>query len=185
MEPTVMASDPSPSRSRLDRIGAWLDRRAGSWQVVLLVLALLAPLHLPRAAKVVLEGAPKMSPKEAAMFPIPELQRLRAILLADEHAKLQRRALVRLEGAERVARDMGIGRLTIRRTFGRVLVPGIPELQKQSDPASLLALPDSDQRPENQAAVRAALHDYMAVEPEYVAPWRARPAALPQSRRDR
>ena len=119
------------------------------------------------------------------MFPIPELQRLRAILLADEHAKLQRRALVRLKGAERVARDMGIGRLTIRRTFGRVLVPGIPELQKQSDAASLLALPHSDQRPENQAAVRAALHDYMAVEPEHVAPWRARRAALPQGRRDR
>ena len=45
MEPTVMASDPSPSRSRLDRIGAWLDHRTGSWQVVLLVLVLLA---LPR-----------------------------------------------------------------------------------------------------------------------------------------
>ena len=152
--------------------------------VATLASAMVA-LHLPRAARVVLEGAPKMSPKEAAMFPIPELQRLRAILLADEHAKLQRRALVRLEGAERAARDMGIGRLTIRRTFGRVLVPGIPELQKQSDAASLLALPASDRRPENRAAVREALHDYMAVEPEYVAPWLAPPAAPPQGRRDR
>jgi len=152
--------------------------------VVTLSAAMIA-LHLPRAARVVLDGAPKMTPEEAAKFPIPELQRLRAVLLADEHAKLQRRALVRLEGAERVARDLGVGRLTIRRTFGRVLLPGIPELQKQSDAASLLALPDSDQRPTNQAAVRVALQPYMAVEPDYVPPWLERPAAPPQGRRDR
>jgi len=152
--------------------------------IVTLTSALVA-LHLPCAARLVLEGAPKMSPEEAAMFPIPELQRLRAVLLADEHAKLQRRALVRLEGAERVARDLGIGRLTIRRTFGRVLVPGIPELQKQSDAASLLALPDSDQRLENPAAIREALQGYMAVEPEYVAPWLTRPESPPQNRGNR
>ncbi len=152
--------------------------------IVTLTSALVV-LHLPRAARMFLEGAPKMTPEEAAKFPIPELQRLRAILLADEHAKLQRRALVRLEGAERVARDLGIGQLTIRRTFGRVLVPGMPELLEQSDAASLLALPDSDQRPENQAAVREALRGYLAVEPEYVAPWLARPSSPPRSRRDR
>ena len=114
--------------------------------------------------------------------PFRSFSGLRALLLSEEHAKLQRRALVRLEGAERVARDLGIGRLTIRRTFGRVLVPGIPELQKQSDAASLLALPDTDERPDNQAAVREALRDYLVVEPEFVAPWLAQPTWPPQSR---
>src|SRR5271157_3326547 len=152
--------------------------------IVTLTSALVV-LHLPRAARVFLEGAPKMSPEEAAKFPIPELQRLRALLLAEEHAKLQWRTLVRLEGAERVARDLGVGRLTIRRTFGPVLVPGMPKLQEELDAAALLALPDSDQRPINLAAVHAALRDYMVVEPEFVAPWLAQPKWPPQSRRDR
>jgi hypothetical protein len=138
--------------------------------VVALASALVA-LHLPRAERLILQGAPKMSPEEAAKFPIPKIQRLRALLFSEEHAKLQGRALIRLEGAERVARELGIGRLTIRHTFGRVLVPGIPENQKQSDAASLLALPDHDEKPQNQAAVREALRDYMVVEPEFVAPW--------------
>jgi hypothetical protein len=145
----------------------------------------LVALHLPRAEKLVLEAAPKMTPEEAPKFPIPELQRLRALLLSEEHAKFQRRALVRLEGAERVARELGIGRLTIRRTFGRVLVPGIPELQKQSDAAALLALPDSDERPDNQATLREALRYYMAVEPEYVAPWLEQQTSTPQNLRYR
>ena len=126
-----------------------------------------------------------MSPEEAAVLPFPSSSGCVHIVLADEHAKQQQRALVRLEGAERVAHDLGIGRLTIRRIFGRVLVPGIPELQKQSDAASLLALPDSDQRPENQAAVREALRDYLVVEPEFVPPWLAQPPAPPQGRRYR
>jgi hypothetical protein len=152
---------------------------------ILTLASALVALHVPRATRLVLTAAPKMSPEETAKFPIPALQRLRALLLSEEHAKLQRRALVRLEGAERVARDLGIGRLTIRRTFGRVLVPGIPELQKQSDAAALLALPDSDQRPENQAVVREALRDYIIVEPEYIAPWLGQPNSPSQSRRDR
>ncbi len=151
--------------------------------VATLALALVA-LHLPRAERLVLEAAPKMTPVEAANF-TPELQRMRALLLSEVHAKLQRRALVRLEGAERVARELGIGRLTIRRTFGRVLVPGIPELQEQSDAVALLALPDSDERPNNQAALREALRDYMAVEPEYVAPWLQKQTSTPQYRRYR
>ena len=143
--------------------------------VVTLASAMVA-LHLPRATRLVLDGAPKMSPKEAAMFPTPELQRLRAILLADEHAKLQRRALVRLEGAERVARDMGIGRLTIRRTFGRVLVPGIPELQKQSDAASLAG--PARWRPaagKPGHCARELCATTWLVEPEFQPPWLSAP----------
>jgi hypothetical protein len=151
--------------------------------VVVLALALVV-LHVPRALRVVLQGAPKMSPEEAALFPIPELQRLRAVLHAEEHAKRQRHALVRLEAAERVARELGIGRLTIRRSFGRVLVPGIPELQKQSDAASLLAVPDFDRLPENRAAAQEALRGYFAQEPEYVAPWLARSKLPSQGRGD-
>jgi hypothetical protein len=149
--------------------------------IVMLAFALLV-LHLPRAARLALERAPEMTVEEAAKFPIPELQRLRAVLLADEHLKLQRRALVRLESAERVARELGIGRRTIRRTFGHVLVPGMPRFLDEYDASSLLALPESDQRPENQTAAREALYQYMVVEPDYVAPWLARPATPPPGR---
>lgn len=73
--------------------------------VVVCVSCGLLVLHLPRATRLFVDGAPKMSENEAAMFPTPELQRLRAVLYADEHAIRQRRALVRLEGAEQTAKN--------------------------------------------------------------------------------
>ena len=74
---------------------------------------------------------------------------------------------------------MGIGRLTIRRTFGRVLVPGIPELQKQSD-APLAGLPIPTAAGNHDVSGRS--DDYMVVEPEYVAPWLAATVASASSR---
>ena len=94
---------------------------------------------------------------------------------ADEHTIRQRRALFRLEGAEQIAQEMGIGRETIRRAFGRVLVPGIPERQRQSDAAALLALPDGDRKNVDLASVRDSLRRYMVVEPEFQPPWLTRP----------
>ena len=124
-----------------------------------------------------------MSEEEAARFLTPKLQRLRAVAYADEHAIRQRRALLRLERAEQTAKDLGIGRMTIRETFGRVLVPGIPELQRESDAAALLALPDGDQRRVDPATVRKKLGQYMSAEPEFRLPdeMRRRAGPLPRS----
>ena len=68
---------------------------------VVSVTCCLLVLHLPRAAPLFLDAAPKMSEEEAASFPIPELQRLRALAYDDEHAIRQQRAMLRLEAAER------------------------------------------------------------------------------------
>ncbi len=151
---------------------------------ILILISALVVMNVPSATRLFLARAPEMSPQEAAIFPIPKLQRLRAVVLAEAHAGQQKRALVRLEGAERAAQSLGIGRLTIRRIFGRVPVPGIPELQKQSDAAALLALPDADERPENLPGVREALRGYLVVEPEFVPPWLEERAA-PQTRHNR
>lgn len=103
-----------------------------SLMAVVSVTCCLLVLHLPRAARLFVDAARRMSKEEAARFPTTELQRLRALVYDDELAIRQWRALSRLEGAEQTAEDLGIGRMTIRQTFGRVLVPGIPELQRQS-----------------------------------------------------
>ena len=145
--------------------------------IVVSMTCCLLGLHVPRAVRLFVDAAPKMTEEEAARFPIPELQRLRAVLYADENARRQRSALARLEGAEQTAQELGIGRTTIRETFGRVLVPGIPEFQLQSDAAALLALPDGDRRTVNQATVRESLRRYMFEEPEFRPPWLSRPRA--------
>jgi hypothetical protein len=144
--------------------------RRGLLTVVIVSSGLVA-LHLPRTGRLLLAGAPPMTAAEADIFKVPELQRLRALYLADEHARRQRRALTRLEWVERIGRELGVGRETIRRTFGRVLVPGIPELQRESDAAALLALPASDSRPVDAAWLRVKLRDLMAVEVVPPHPW--------------
>jgi hypothetical protein len=154
-------SDPGKSVSQRPR---WT---IGGLVAVTSVSCGLLVLHLPRATRLFLEGAPKMTEEEAAFFPISELQRLRALLYADEHLIRQRRALLRLEGAEQTAKDLGVGRTTIRQTFGRVMVPG----QREMDAAALLALPDEDRRTVDQARVRESLGRYMVVEPEFRPPW--------------
>ncbi len=164
-------SDPAEPTAQPSR---WTFR---SLMAVVSVTCCLLVLHLPRAARLFVDAAPRMTEEEAALFPTPELQRLRAVAYADEHAIRQQRALSRLEGAEQTAEDLGIGRMTIRQTFGRVLVPGIPELQRQSDAAALLALPEGDRRSVDQATVRESLRRYMFVEPEFRPPWLTRARA--------
>ena len=96
------------------------------------------------------------------------------MLYADEHAIRQRRALVRLEGAEQTAEDLGIGRDHDPSNLRKGLVPGIPELQRQSDAAALLALPDGDQTEGRPATSAQSLRRYMVVEPEFRPPWLTR-----------
>jgi hypothetical protein len=135
------------------------------------VAAGLVGLQMPRAGRLFLESAPPMTAAEADIFKIPELQRLRAIYLADEHARRQARALARLERAEKVGMELGVGRETIRKIFGRLLVPGIPELQRESDAAELLDLPATDASRVDPMVVNAKLREFMTEEPVPPAPW--------------
>ena len=57
------------------------------------------------------------------------------------------RALVRLEWVERIGRELGVGRDTLRSTFGRMLIPGIPKPQDEFDGVGLLNLPAGDTHP--------------------------------------
>lgn len=145
-------------------------RRRGLLIAVMVAAGMIA-LHAPRAARLFLAGAPPMTAAEADIFKVPELQRLRAVYFADENAKRQVRALVRLEGVERIGRELGVGRDTLRRTFGRMLLPGIPEAQDEFDGVGLLDLPDGDTRPVDPLVLRARLRDYTIAEAVLPAPW--------------
>lgn len=141
-----------------------------------LVLVLLG-LHAPRIERrLIADGPPltraEIEPRE--LFPIPWLQRLRAVYFLGDEAGRQRRALARLDRAEAIARDLGFGRAAIRRAFGRVLVPGWPPQIADADALDLLDLPEHgpvlDPRP-----IRAALAPWLAPEPERRPEW-LRPA---------
>jgi hypothetical protein len=152
------------------RIPVMATSRRGLLTTVILSLGLVA-LHAPRAGRLFLAGAPPMTAAEVGLFKIPELQRLRAVYLADEHAKRQARALARLEWVERIGRELGVGRETIRNTFGRMLVPGIPEAQDEFDGVGLLDLPAADAGRVDPLVVRFKLQEYAAAEVVPPAPW--------------
>ena len=81
------------------------------------------------------------------------------------------RALVRLEWVERIGRELGVGRDTLRDTFGRMLVPGIPEPQDEFDGVGLLDLPASDARQLDPYLLRTKLREYTSEEAVPPAPW--------------
>ena len=142
----------------------------------------LVALQIPRAARLFLAAVPPMTAAEADIFKIPELQRRRAVYLADEHARRQARALVRLEWVERIGRELGVGRDTLRSTFGRMLIPGIPEPQDEFDGVGLLDLPARDARPVDPLALRAKLREYVIEEAVPPAPWSDWKNSLPPGR---
>ncbi len=147
----------------LDRSPAPLTRRGGL-AVLGLTLALVA-LHEERAGRLFLVGAPPMSAAEAKRYASPRLRRQRALAHAAAHRDRQARMLARLEEVERVGRRLGLGRETIRRAFGRRLVPGLPDAQRESDAAGLLALPAGDPATIGVDEVRRALDGLIAEEP--------------------
>ena len=92
---------------------------------------------------------------------LPQLRRLRAVYLAHALADDQRRHLARLDRAEAVARRAGIGREAIRRAFGKVPAPEIPDVY---DAGAMLALPWKGTE-NDPARVRAILGPYFEMEP--------------------
>jgi hypothetical protein len=128
---------------------------------VLGLSAVLVALNRPRVESLWIASTPPITASEAARFPIPELQRMRANALLLDRAAHQRRHLRRLDLAEKAARSMGIGLDAVRAAFGRV---DAPELPPDYDAADLLDLPERGS-PVDPARVRQALGRYLFLEP--------------------
>lgn len=137
---------------------------------VLLSVALLCQMQSPRAQRLLLSGAPPLTDVERRKFAIPELQRLRAMYFRENHHDRQIRQLARLGSAERICRKLGIGPASIRSAYGRILIPGIPELQRDTDAVSIMDLP-RERAAVDPLRVRDELGDLLLPEPEPTPPW--------------
>ncbi|HEV3167144.1 MAG TPA: hypothetical protein VGZ22_24260 [Isosphaeraceae bacterium] len=139
--------------------------RGGAIALILLQAALFV-LHEPRVEAEFQERVPGMSLEERKTLPIPSLQHLRAVYVASARTTWQNHALARLDRAEAVARQLGIGRKAIHETFGRLVVPEISDVY---DAADMLALPWEG--PEtNLPRVRQALGPLIEPEPDPAPP---------------
>jgi hypothetical protein len=157
-----------------------------SYLGVLAVLALsgaLIVLNRPRVEGLIKSNVYPLLPSERERFPIERLQTYRANHLLDAHAAWQRAHLVRLDRAEKVARQLGLSRDNIRAALGHPWISGTvgrmrPELYDQYDAVALLDLPEHG-RNANAAAVRDALWWYFGQEPQPRPPWIARNETWP------
>jgi hypothetical protein len=139
---------------------------------VLGFVALLCVLQGPRADRNLLQHAPAFYPSEAGLSPVPALLHFRALYLKEELLGRQVRALARLTKARSALALLGCGPTTLRRIFGRVLVPGIPEKQLQSDAFSLMKLPTDDPaRSADLLRIHRALDELIRPEDEPRLPW--------------
>jgi hypothetical protein len=128
---------------------------------ILVFQASLILVHQSRVDILMTQSVPPMSEPEARVFVTPALARLRAVQLATEMARQQRRALRRLDHAEAIARRIGIDREGIRRAFGKVLIPELPEVY---DAADMLDLSQRGNETD-VLRVRKALGPYFEMEP--------------------
>lgn len=154
---------PATGRGPLGLVGA---------SAVLAFVAFLFLVHQPRATRLFLAQVPAMTARERQIFLIPSLQRRRAIYLASVRAELQRQSLARLDRAERIARQSGIGREAIRHALGQVSGPGFPDGRIGFDVTSLLDLPEHGTT-DDPAQVRRALAGFWVTETVPPPPWLA------------
>jgi hypothetical protein len=139
---------------------------------VLCLVLLLCMVHVPRAEQMLIAGAPPMTQVEARRFRTPEQRWRRALHFKLERHDRQFRALERLDRLDSLARHIRIDSTALRREFGRVVIPGIPEKQTGSDAFDLLtplapgveALPDP-------GPYRARIEELLRPEPEARPPW--------------
>jgi hypothetical protein len=127
-------------------------------------------LQRPRVEKQVIAEAPALTASEQPMFPIPELQRLRARYLLSELADWQRLTLIRLELAADEARRVGIGREAIRRVTGRVTVPDWPASLTEIDGLDLFPFPP-DRTPDRFPALSEGMLRNLAPVAQPRPPW--------------
>jgi hypothetical protein len=101
-------------------------------------MALLIPTQFARDERHLLQSAPPMSASEIRRFPIPELQRLRALYFRIELRDRQARALIRLDQLDRLARSQGVTPRQLSRHFGQVALPGVFPNQTNFDTFDML-----------------------------------------------
>jgi hypothetical protein len=123
-------------------------------------------LHQPRVDAYAQSKVPALTPEETDVFVLPRLRNQRAALLASVRAAWQQRYWKRLDRAEAIARERGIGREGIRRTFGRLVAPEISDVYDAGD---LLALPWHG-REDDPARIRQAIGALVIAEPDPTPP---------------
>ena len=139
---------------------------------VLGFVGLVCVLHAPRAERNLIKYAPALYPSEVEKFPIPELLRLRALYFKEEQLGRQVRAFARLTKAKSAIAHLNVSPETLRRIYGRVLVPGIPDQQRNSDVFSLIKFPPEDPaRPPDLLRIHRALDDLIRPESEPRPDW--------------
>jgi hypothetical protein len=139
---------------------------------VLGFVGLLCVLHASRAERNLLQYAPPFAASEAKIFRSPELLRYRALYFKEEFLGRQIHTLARLTKANSAVARLNVGPETLRRIYGRVLVPGIPEKQLQSDAFCLMKqLQDDPDRPPDLPRIRLALDELVRSENEPRPPW--------------
>jgi hypothetical protein len=117
------------------------------------------------------EMVPPLTPWEAEHNPGTRQQNQRTTDLAAMRAAWQRRHLAKLERAEAIANESGIGRDAIARVFGRLNAPDLPS---QYDAIDLLDVAPHG-RESDPDRIRAALGAYVTMEPD------PRPPGLPEA----
>jgi hypothetical protein len=136
------------------------------------IVVVTALIQAPRAERRVIQWAPPLTPSEVKEFPIPELLRLRALLLKGLHRDRQVRALARLDKVRSLAWQLNAGRATLRQVFGRRLIPGLTMQQDLADAIDLLVLPPDDRSPAPPPdRLHEALDDLLRPEPNIRPPW--------------
>ena len=134
------------------------------------LMVLLIVLNRPRVDALTRASTPPLLPSERRRFPNERHLTIRANALQSNEADWQRSYLRRLDRAETLARQMGVGRGTIRNVLGHPWVPGTvgtlrPSLYDLYDAVGLLDLPEHGP-PVDPAIIRGALADLFAQEKE-------------------
>jgi hypothetical protein len=135
-------------------------------------VVLLCAIHVPRERQQLLANAPPFAPNEASAFPTTALRVQRALYYKNEFHERQARALARLDRLGRILSRAGVSPDDLRDAFGRVLVPGIPELQTSTDAFTMLIpRPRNSRAIDALAAQRAEIAELLQPEPEPVPFW--------------
>jgi hypothetical protein len=140
--------------------------RAGALGVVLLAASLVA-VNQPRVNVQWRDSVPKLLPSEIPRLPYAWMHDRRTNKVSLMRAAWQRRFLAKLDQAEAVARQQGMGRNAIALVFGRIAAPLLPPVY---DAADLLDLPRRGGETD-LALVLRTLAPYFALEPDPRPAW--------------
>lgn len=146
----------------------WMTR--GGLAGVLGLLLTMVILNQPEVDRQLQEVTPRLTQFEIdnRLFPIPELQRLRGNFIWNSRARRQKRNLVRLQEAEKIAKARGWSRSDISNAFGRVVLPEIPKVY---DAVLILDLPEKGSDVASVVEIQRSLGGLLTLEPEQRPEW--------------